>query len=180
MLRRVAGFPDRSARVVTTVPPCEPSSPMAAVVDRALGASGWDGRRPVFVESDANDFRSSASAHVISIRIGEEVVARFFCKEGPLEHLGTETFRWGLADEAAVYRHVLTPLQIGVPAFHDSWTDPDTRSCVRPIDFGRHLAAGRISHLLRVPGLNAALLDTENGCRRAGHLAGSLESWESE
>jgi Phosphotransferase enzyme family len=114
------------------MPPSPPQLPDLQTLTAGL-ASVFAGHespaRPLTILArEPNVYEKSFPSEIVTCRFQDESVRRLFCKymfdlrEDHLDH-GS---RGGLVYEAAVYRHVLRPLQVSAPTFYGLHTDAPT------------------------------------------------------
>jgi hypothetical protein len=169
-----------------------PTLPDAAALTSGLSAA-FGGPVVVFTR-ERNVMASTFPSEVVTCRLADGSDRRVFCKYGARHIRHRHGHRGGVTYEAWVYRDLLHPARVPVPAYYGSHTDPATgdvwlfleyladgvRVNKSPHPAAMTLAAGWLGRFHRVfegravPGLNVYDADYYGGwARRTAEFAGA-------
>lgn len=91
-----------------------------------LAGAGMASGRVTILERRPSRQTSTFPSELVTCRVGDRQELRLLCKNAPHDGFNHHGHRGGLAYEAAVYRHVLQPLQVSTPRYYGIYRDAAT------------------------------------------------------
>ena len=99
---------------------------LAAGLEAVLQGADAPTGRVAFLRREPNVYGSTFPTEIVTCRVADGGVRRFFCKYATAESNTDFGHRGGIALEADVYHRVLQPLGVSVPRFFGTASDPAT------------------------------------------------------
>ncbi len=99
---------------------------LTVVLNSIFGGNGSSHGPVTIVNREFNVFESTFPSEILMCRFDNGSELQLFCKYSTDEHFDSHGHRGDVEYEAAVYRHLLDPLELSRPGFYGARTDPTT------------------------------------------------------
>jgi hypothetical protein len=115
-----------ASRTAALRAPLPDQATLIEALTSVLGSWGATRERVTIIEREPNCYTSSHPTEIVTCRLGDGRELRVLCKYDIAPSHPSYGHRADLAYEAAVYRHVLEPLELSAPRFYGSYQVGET------------------------------------------------------